>query len=72
MNMDMNSRKIIDYELALPISIPSFCLDGMQVRRSYPPCIWLCAALIKTYLFYNYFVVIEFHSASQKYCFKII
>jgi len=30
----------------------------MQVRRRYPPCIRLCAALIKTYLIYNYFVVI--------------
>jgi len=34
----------------------------MKVRRSYPPCIRLCAALIKTYLIYNYFVDIEFDS----------
>jgi len=65
MNMYTNSGKIVDYVLALPIPIPSFCPDGMQVRRSYPPCIWLCAVLIKTYLIYNYFVAIAFDSASD-------
>jgi len=37
----------------------------MQVRRSYHPCVWLCAALVKTYLIYNYFVVIEFDSVNH-------
>jgi len=47
MNIYMNSGKIIDYVLALPISIPSFCPDGVQVRSRDTPCTRLCVALNK-------------------------
>jgi len=63
MNMYTNSGKIIDYVLVLPISMASFCPDRTPVRRRYPLCIRLCAALIETYVVCNYFVVVELDSA---------
>ena len=47
MNMYMNSRKIIDYVLVLPISAPSFCPTVCKLGGAIPLALNVCAALIK-------------------------